>query len=138
MSASNAAPPGSRALSPFIRHLGVRAVEGLATGAGTQVELRPELLNNGHTAHGGLVTTLADSAMAQAAVRACGAEGLVATVDLRISFMGVGNAALRCEAECVHVTASLAFCEAVVRDASGALVARASATFKRTRRPVQK
>lgn len=135
MSSPGTKPSHPRTQSPFIRYLGVQSLDRPENAAAAQVVLRAELLNNGSTAHGGLIVTLADTAMAQSVVKTCGADGLVATVDMNISFVGVGKDALLCEAKCIHFTGSLAFCEATVTDVHGSLVARSSATFKRTRRP---
>jgi uncharacterized protein (TIGR00369 family) len=115
---------------PFNAHLGLvreRAEDGEAV---VSVVLSPELLNHHGGAHGGVVMTLLDSAMASAAVSRVGFERHVLTVDMHVSFMRLGEGRLVATAKATGGGRSLCFCEASVQDAHGHLVARAMGTFR--------
>lgn len=115
---------------PFAELLGLQILESEPGLARLAVELRPELLNSFHDAHGGVVTALADVALAVAAIRTDGAARGAITVNLSISFVGPGRGRLVAEGRCLRAGRELAFSEGEVRDAGGALVAKAVGTFK--------
>jgi len=114
---------------PFASHLGVRLVEQGGGRAVLEVELLSELLNSFGSAHGGVIMTLLDIAMAVAArtldPKAVGAI----TVEMKTSFIGTCEGKLVAEGRCIHFGKSVAFCEGEARDAGGKAVARASGTF---------
>ncbi len=120
---------------PFLRLLGVSL---LAFGDG-RAELglahRPELQNTFGMAHGGVVMTLLDVAMAMAARAAQPyqdddrSKGMI-TIEMKTSFLRPSRGALRALGQCLHRTSTLAFCEAELRDDTGSARARASGTFK--------
>lgn len=115
---------------PFADLLGIRI--GAVEPGRCLLELptRPELLNSHGGVHGGVVTALADVALAVAAIaREPGARGAY-TVDLSVSFLGPGTGTLTAEGRCLRVGRSLAFSEGEVRDGRGELVAKAMGTFK--------
>lgn len=114
---------------PFADLLGIRVAHHQPGLARLEVDLRPEILNSFGNAHGGVVMTLADIALAVAGITQGKARGAV-TVDLTVSFLGPAQGRLTAEGRCLRVGASLAFCEGEVRDAEGALVAKALGTFK--------
>jgi uncharacterized protein (TIGR00369 family) len=115
---------------PFADHLGIRLGSVDADRAVLELPLRPELLNSHGGVHGGVVTALADVALAVAAIaREPGARGAY-TVDLSVSFLGPGAGTLTAEGRCLRVGRSLAFSEGEVRDDRGELVAKAIGTFK--------
>lgn len=94
------------------------------------VQLESHHLNRIESAHGGLIATLLDNAMVNAARAVSGPDARLATIEMKINFMRSGKGALRCTARCRHSTAKLAFCDAEVHDASGKLVATASSTLQ--------
>jgi len=119
---------------PFVEELGL---ELWAFGDG-QAELRVNLaeahLNSWEVAHGGVLMTMLDVAMAHAA-RAVNAQEPghgpgVATIEMKTSFMRPAEGQLRALGKLLHRTASMAFCEAEVRDEHGAICAHATGTFK--------
>jgi uncharacterized protein (TIGR00369 family) len=115
---------------PFAEHLGMRVVRhepGLAVLA---LDVRPELTNSFQNAHGGVVMTLADVALALSAITRDGAARGAVTIELTVSFVGPGRGGLLAEGRCLRAGRSLAFCEGEVRDAEGSLVAKALGTFK--------
>lgn len=115
---------------PFADFLGIR-IATLEPGlARLELPLRPELRNSHGGAHGGVVMALADVALAVAAIaRDRSAHGAF-TVDLSVSFLGPCQGTLLAEGRCLRLGKSLAFSEGEVRDAQGALVAKAMGTFK--------
>lgn len=113
---------------PFVAYVGIRHTDE-ADIAAAEVEVGGNLANRSGNAHGGLIATLMDTTMGKAARRASNATSLV-TVEMKVSYMAAGRGLLRCTGWCVHKTGTLVFCEAEIRDANNAIVARASATFK--------
>ena len=123
---------------PFVDALGLE-LWGFGDG---QAELRVTLdeshLNSWQVAHGGLLMTLLDVAMAHAArsvVAGSGGDpadtgpGMV-TVEMKTSFMRPGEGRLRAVGTLLHRTATLAFTEGRVLDDADRLCAHATATFK--------
>jgi len=120
---------------PFAELLGIQLTYQEPGRAILEMDLRPELQNSWHVAHGGVVMTLADIALAVAArtleTTATGAM----TVELKVSFVGPGRGKLIAEGRCLRSGRSLAFCEGEVKDETGKLVAKALGTFILRRSP---
>ena len=113
---------------PFAAHCGIEAV-AFAEGRTTlRVRARPEHTNNLGIVHGGLICTLLDIAMGTAARCTVGAP--VMTLDMQASFLSPGRGEMTAEGKVLRAGRSIVFCEAEVRAADGALVARASGLFK--------
>ena len=114
---------------PFAEHLGL---ELHAFGDG-QSELRLNIheahCNSRLVAHGGVLMTLLDVAMATAARSGTGASGAI-TNEMKTSFLRAAEGELRANGRLIHHTATMAFCEADVHNAKDQLCARASGTFK--------
>jgi len=121
---------------PFVAHVGILHTEGTAESANAEVTLAPHLLNRTGSAHGGLITTLLDTTMSRSALLACDGEGRVVTIEIKVSFINPGRGTLHCQAWPTHRSASLVYLDGEVRDASGLLIARGSATFKHRPRPI--
>jgi uncharacterized protein (TIGR00369 family) len=117
---------------PFLAWLDVRGVAWSPGAARLQLTVRPELENSLGAAHGGVVCTLLDVAMA-AAARSDDAASRVVTVEMSVQFVRPGSGVLSAEGRVTRLTKSLAFCEAELRDAGGELLAKAIGTFKRMR-----
>lgn len=122
---------------PFVEDLGL----SLQRMAGGEAELRLDLqtkhLNSWAVAHGGLMMTMLDVAMAHAARSVHIGEGGnlnagpgVVTIEMKTSFMRPGEGELRAVGKLLHGTATLAFCEGSVFGPYGKLCAHATATFK--------
>jgi uncharacterized protein (TIGR00369 family) len=119
---------------PFVDALGL---ELWAFGGG-KAELRVSLvdmhLNSWRVAHGGLLMTMLDVAMAHAARSAHGSspdDGPgVATVEMKTSFMRPAEGVLRATGVLLHKTVTMAFTEGSVFDEAGQLCAHATGTFK--------
>ena len=114
---------------PFASHLGIELLEYKDGRARLRLVLRPELLNSFEAAHGGVVMTLLDIAMAMAA-RSRDAEALGAiTVEMKGSFMNAGTGTLIADGVCLHLGKSVAFCEARIHGSDGKHAATGSGTF---------
>lgn len=116
-------------MSPYGDFLGIEILEIAEGKAKCHLQLQDHHLNNGGRVHGGVLTSLADTA-AGMAVRSVRPEGkLSATTDLSISFIRppMGQA-LEAEAVIIHAGKRLFRVEIVIfSDAK--LVAKTNATF---------
>ncbi len=119
---------------PFVEVLGL---ELWAYGGGrseVRVDLAEAHLNSWEVAHGGVLMTMLDVAMATAArsvhSKDPGHGPGVATIEMKTSFMRAAEGELEAVGQLLHKTVTLAFCEAHVRNARGELCAHASGTFK--------
>jgi uncharacterized protein (TIGR00369 family) len=115
---------------PFADLLGIRIVELGPDRAVLDLRTRPELLNSHGGVHGGVVTALADVALAVAAIAKDGHAHGAFTIDLSLSFLGPGTGTLLAEGRCLRLGKAIAFSEGEVRDEHGSLVAKAIGTFK--------
>jgi uncharacterized protein (TIGR00369 family) len=114
--------------------LGFELVSFDAGQAEIALTLRDELTNSWSVAHGGVLMTLLDVAMASAA-RSPNQPGIkaspgVVTIEMKTTFMRPGLGRIVARGQLVHRTASMAFCESSVFDAAGVIVAQATGTFK--------
>lgn len=121
---------------PFVEELGFELWAFAEGRAEVRVDIDQAHLNSWQVAHGGVLMTLLDVAMAHAArsihgdlAAAIAAPG-VATIEMKTSFMRAAEGALRAKAALLHRTTTLAFCEGSVFDAEDQLCAHATATFK--------
>ncbi|MBL8341839.1 MAG: PaaI family thioesterase [Rubrivivax sp.] len=119
---------------PFVEELGL---ELWHAGDGTS-ELRVTLdeahCNSWQVAHGGVVMTLLDVAMAQAA-RTMHRAGeklgpSVATIEMKTTFVRPAEGQLVARGRLLHRTPTMAFCEASVFDEAERLCAHSTGTFK--------
>ncbi len=117
---------------PFLRLLG--AVQEPTEGGYARIhlpELRAELCNQLPAAHGGVVMTLLDVAMARAATSNPGAPCTTAvTVEMSSRFLRPGRGPLLAEGRVIGSGRALCTCEAHVSDAQGVIIASAMGTFK--------
>lgn len=115
---------------PFVDALGLELHRFGDGQSELRIDLKPAHLNTWEVAHGGVVMTMLDVAMALAA-RASHPGGTgVATIEMKTSFMRPAEGQLRALGKLLHKTATLAFCEASVYDDRGALCASSTGTFK--------
>ena len=119
---------------PFVQQLGFE-LHSLGHGeAELRVDLQEGHLNSWEVAHGGVLMTLLDVAMAHAARSIHrdqpGMGPGVVTVEMKTSFMRPGEGELRCHGKLLHRSTTMAFCEGSVFSDDGKLVAHATGTFK--------
>lgn len=122
---------------PFLRLLGLVQDEAAPGTSRLHLpQLRPEFCNALPAAHGGVLMTLLDVAMARAATSHPDAPTrTVVTVEMSTRFVRPGRGPLRAEGQVLHLGAALCTTEAHVYDAGGARVASAMGTFKFWRAP---
>lgn len=119
---------------PFLEPIGCELQRFEDGEAEITLDVAARHTNSFGVAHGGLLMTLLDAAMAHAARSLNrglpdGGPGLV-TLEMKTSFMRPGVGAIRAVGHVLHATASLAFTEGKVLDAKGRVCAHATATFK--------
>jgi uncharacterized protein (TIGR00369 family) len=119
---------------PFVEELGLELWAFGDGAAELRVDLAEAHLNSWEVAHGGVLMTMLDVAMAHAArsVHATAADfgPGVATIEMKTSFMRPAEGQLRATGKLLHRTTTLAFTEGSVFDDAGHLCAHATATFK--------
>ena len=122
---------------PFIKDLGVEFVSADNGRAVVALDLAPRHLNSWSVAHGGVLMTLLDVAMAVAGRSLDPAAGGGVTLEMKTSFLQPANAGTRviASAQAFHRTNTLAFCEGEVRDTDQRLIAKAMGTFKYLKLP---
>jgi uncharacterized protein (TIGR00369 family) len=119
---------------PFIEKIGCEMQRYEKGEAEITLDLQDQHTNSFGVAHGGLMMTLLDVAMAHAALslnldKPDGGPGLV-TIEMKTTFMRPGLGRLSALGSVMHSTASLAFAEGKVLDGKGRVCAHATATFK--------
>ena len=118
---------------PFVESLGIELHAFHEGRAELHIDLDAAHLNTWEVAHGGVVMTMLDVAMAMAS-RSVSASGVgVATVEMKTSFLRPAEHRLRAVAKVLHKTATLVFCEALLYDDRDHLCAHATGTFKALR-----
>lgn len=117
---------------PFINDMGLEFVSAEGGRAVVALDLAPRHLNSWSVAHGGVLMTLLDVAMAVAGRSLDPEAGGGVTVEMKTNFLQPANAGTRLIASghAYHRSSSMAFCEGEVRDAGQRLIARAMGTFK--------
>lgn len=125
-------PPlsGQQRHIPFLEKIGMRRVRVGGSEAVVTIELQPDLLNNHGAGHGGVVMTLLDSAMANAALSCIDFTREVVTIDMHISFMRPASGRLEATGRATGGGRSVCFCEAEVVDSTGEVVAKSMGTFR--------
>jgi len=125
-------PTAFRAGIPFVNDLGVEFLAADAGRATIALQLQVRHLNSWNVAHGGVIMTLLDVAMAVAGRSLDPSTGGGVTVEMKTSFVQPGFAGSRLTASgyAFHRSSTMAFCEGEVRDETGRLIARSMGTFK--------
>jgi uncharacterized protein (TIGR00369 family) len=115
---------------PFNQYLGVHVVRMEGGEAEAVIELARHHTNNRGVAHGGVVSSLLDTAMGAAVISAIPKESWCATTGLTIQFVaGAHEGHLAATGKVVRLGRSIAFVQGEARDASGRLVATAQGTW---------
>ncbi len=127
---SDAPNTGRARVIPFLAMLGARLVSENRGVAVVQLDLRPDLLNNHGGGHGGVVMSLLDSAMANAALSKIDYAREVVTVDMHIAFMAPGTGRLTATGRAIGGGRSVCFCEAEIHNEAGQVTAKAMGTFR--------
>ena len=115
---------------PFLKLLGVRLITAEMGKGEILLALKPEHTNTWDVAHGGVLLTLMDVAMAVAARSGDPSDRSVVTVEMKNNFMQAANGILRVKADTVRRTATMAFCEAKLYNDQGEICCLATGTFQ--------
>jgi uncharacterized protein (TIGR00369 family) len=119
---------------PFVEQLGLELWHFGGGKAELQVDLAEAHLNSWEVAHGGVLMTMLDVAMAHAARSANSGDPMTApgvvTVEMKTSFMRAAEGRLRAVGHLLHRTTTMAFTEGHVYDEDHRLCAHATGTFK--------
>jgi uncharacterized protein (TIGR00369 family) len=117
-------------IPPFNTYLGTE-VAVLADGKATvTLDLAPHHLNRRGVAHGGVVTTLLDSALGAAVISSIPKEWWCATTSLNTYFLdGAGSGRLTASGRLIRRGRSVAFAEGEIRDEADRVIATASGTW---------
>jgi acyl-CoA thioesterase len=122
-------PLGSEGFNPFGDLIGL-AFSKLEEGRSEcRLHVGEKLLNPYGVVHGGVIYSLADTAMGGALYSLMGEDERCVTVEMKVVyFRPVTSGSLGCAAEVVHRSRKLGFVEAGVKNGDRE-VAKASATF---------
>jgi len=114
---------------PFVDLLGFQLQK--FEGGEAEIAFHPSAdhLNSFDVVHGGASMTLLDVVMAHAARSVQTDMGCV-TIEMKTSFMRAAKGPLTAKGRLLHRTATMAFTEGSVFDASGKLCSHATGTFK--------
>jgi acyl-CoA thioesterase len=124
--------PAFRLNIPFITELGIELISAADGRATVALDLQPRHLNSWAVAHGGVLMTLLDVAMAVAGRSLDPEAGGGVTLEMKTSFLQPAKAGARLTAtgHAFHRSITMAFCDGEVRDAGDRLIAKAMGTFK--------
>jgi uncharacterized protein (TIGR00369 family) len=114
---------------PFLDHLGV--VPEYAENGKSRITLnmQAEHENSFGVAHGGVIMTLLDFAMAAAARSSMNHPLGAITIDMTISFLRPTLGQIAVEGTVLKSGKSINYCEAVVLNEAGEITAKSSGTF---------
>ena len=123
---------------PFVEGIGCELQRFDGGHAEVTLTLNENHTNSFGVAHGGLMMTLLDVAMAHAArslrLDAQGQSPGAVTIEMKTSFMQPAKGPLVAKGRLIHRTATLAFTEGSVYDAAGRICSHATGTFKYVKR----
>src|SRR5258706_10108266 len=108
---------------PFNQYLGIRVVRMEEGAAEAAIDLAPHHTNSRGVAHGGVVSSLLDSAMGAAVISAIPKEWWCATTGLSIQFIaGARAGTLTATGTVTRRGRSIAFVQGEAHDATGRLL----------------
>lgn len=124
--------PSFRLNVPFIKELGVEFISASDGRSVVALNLEPWHLNSWSVAHGGVLMSLLDVAMAVAGRSLMEGAGGGVTVEMKTSFLQPAKAGSRLMVSgyAFHRSTTMAFCEGEVRDTHDRLIAKSMGTFK--------
>lgn len=119
-----------RSSPPFYQHLGLE-LDYLQDGKSTiRLPFQKHFGNTRGEMHGGAVASLVDAAMSQAVRSTVEYGANVATITMTLNYLAPAHGELLGKGAVLKSGRSLVFAEAEILDAEGAIVCRASATYR--------
>ena len=115
---------------PFIEKMAMDVEKISEDLVHVHLDLQPWQCNSFGVAHGGVMMTLLDFAMAMAAKVKHGHLGGAMTIDMSTSFIKGGKGKMVVHGTVLKAGKSIQFCEASAYDASGDLLTKSMGTFK--------
>jgi len=115
---------------PFIEKMAMDVEKISEDLVHVHLDLQPWQCTSFGVAHGGVMMTLLDFAMAMAAKVKHGHLGGAMTIDMSTSFIKGGKGKMVVHGTVLKAGKSIQFCEASAYDASGDLLAKSMGTFK--------
>ncbi len=109
---------------PVLQLLGIRLLDIEPGHARLQMRFRPEITRGDGVIQGGIVTTLADTSIAQAALASLFPHAATSTIELKMNFMRPAMTDLTCESWLIHKGQRTIVGEAAITGADGKLVAK--------------
>ena len=119
---------------PFVDSLGITLAQYGEGRAELRLEVRPDQENSLGMAHGGVVMTMLDVAMATACRSANNGVGVI-TIEMKSQFFSPSKGTLVARGRLMHRTRRMAFAEAELLDALGGRCAHATGTFRYVEQP---
>lgn len=116
--------------NPFLSLIGAKLVEAINGTARFTVEMTPQLENLHGFTHGGVIMTILDATLANAAISKLDSFSPVVTIDMSVSFLRPGSGSLTAVARAIGGGSSICLCEGEILDAHGRMVAKAIGSFK--------
>jgi uncharacterized protein (TIGR00369 family) len=115
---------------PFLDLIGVEIIKIADGQSELFLNIEKKHTNSWHVAHGGVLLTMVDAAMAIAARSADPEDKSVVTVELKHTFMQAATESIRVIGKVLHRSSTMAFCEASIYDAQAKLCGHATGSFK--------
>jgi uncharacterized protein (TIGR00369 family) len=115
---------------PFAERLGVRLVHRDVGDVRLELDLNEDHMNSWQMAHGGVIMSMFDIAMAMSAKTLDDASSDAATVELKTNFLKAATGRITARARAQRAGRSLIFVEGEMRNEPQELLARATGTFK--------
>ena len=115
---------------PFAERLGIRLVHRDVGDVILELDLNDDHMNSWQMAHGGVIMSMLDIAMATSAKTLDDASSDAATVELKTNFLKAATGRITARAFAQRTGRSLVFVEGEMRNEPQELLARATGTFK--------
>jgi len=115
---------------PFAERLGIRLVQRDVGDVILELDLNDDHMNSWQMAHGGVIMSMLDIAMATSAKTLDDASSDAATVELKTNFLKAATGRITARAFAQRTGRSLVFVEGEMRNEPQELLARATGTFK--------
>jgi uncharacterized protein (TIGR00369 family) len=130
LSSVSSLPTGFDIHIPFVEHIGLRLLEKRDGIARMRLDPRPEFENSWGAIHGGVLLSVLDVVLSSSS-RSLDETCIGATtVEIKTNFIAASRGVMLAEGRAQRAGRSLIYAEGELRDEEGALLAKATGTFK--------